>query len=256
MYKARSPLLVCAALIRAFMVFISIAAIAWVVDVIPKFWTETAFKEVAANIIAGETYRPELIDSLNMRLEKKRLRPSMFSQAAIIRLSLVEHTIDTGEHQNLDRKLDALNESVVQALTSEPTDPFQWLIYFWLKNYRYGFKADYLDYLKMSYVLGPYEAWIALRRNRLALAIFPNLPADIAEFATSEFVGLVRSRFISAAADIVAGAGWPVRHILFARLKDIPEQDRRSLARNLYYDKKLDDVGVPGIDLRERRPWR
>ena len=55
-----------------------------------------------------------------------------------------------------------------------------------------------LTLLRMSYWSGPNEAWIAVRRNSLALGVFPSLPGDLAEQALSEFVGLVRSGLYSA----------------------------------------------------------
>jgi hypothetical protein len=107
----------------------------------------------------------------------------------------------------------------------------------------------------MSYELGRYEGWIALKRNRLALAIFPSLPGDLAELAVSEFVALVRSGLYAEAADIVAGPGKMLRGALFSRLKDLSDSQRREFAKVLYV-ADLSDVPIPGYAPPPPRPWR
>ena len=136
-----------------------------------------------------------------------------------------------------------------------PSDPYQWLVLFWLNNTRSGFKSEHLHYLQTSYALGPQEGWIAIKRNRLTLAVFPSLSADLKEMAISEFVGLVRSQLYAEAVDILAGPGWQTRLILLGRLKELKEPDRRTLAK-LLDDRNLDDVPVPGTEQQPRRAWQ
>jgi hypothetical protein len=107
-------------------------------------------------------------------------------------------------------------------------------------------RPDNLLFLRMSYDLGPYEGWIAIKRNRVALAAFAALTSDLAERAISEFVGLVRWGLISEAADIAAGTAPPLRRVLFARLKDLSYEQRRVFASTIYR-REIDDVPVPGI---------
>ena len=86
----------------------------------------------------------------------------------------------------------------------------------------------------MSYDIGRYEGWIAIKRNRLALAYYPAMPSDLAEIAISEFVGLVRWGFAREAANIAAGPGRSHRSILFSRLKDLKVEQRRPFAQVMY----------------------
>jgi hypothetical protein len=234
------------------------AAIGWTITVMPKFWLEATVDQAAAHIIAGESYKPGVMKALIVDLDHNRgsaLRSSALSKAAIIRLRSVEDAITAGDQQFIDESLNTLGQSVNDALTNAPSDPYQWLVLFWLANTRNGFKLEHLRYLQMSYATGPNEGWIAIKRNPVALAIFPALSADLAEASITEFIGLVRSRLYTEASNIIAGPAWPIRHILLARLKDLTETDRRTFAKVLY-ERGLDDVPVPGIEPRPARPWR
>jgi hypothetical protein len=245
-------------LARLFMLAVGAAAIGWTIAVMPQFRASTPIANVAAHIIAGETYKPDVLQAFADGLDNSRtaaLRSSDLSKAAIIRLRQVENAIAIGDRQVIDARFAALGHAIDAALMNAPYDPFLWLVLFSLDNNRSGFSPAHLRYLQMSYALGPNEGWIAVKRNRIALAVFSALPPDLADAATSEFVGLVRSHFYSEAADIVAGPARPIRALLFARLKDVKEADRQALSK-LLYDRGLDDIPVPGIAPLPQRPWR
>jgi hypothetical protein len=140
-------------------------------------------------------------------------------------------------------------------LTSAPADPFLWLTLFWLSNTRNGFAPEHLRYLEMSYLLGPNEGWIALKRNRFTLSVASVVPGDLVEKSVSEFVSLVRSGFYEQASQALIGPGWSLRDTLLGRLRDVNEAARRDFARNLR-DMGIDDVVVPEVEARGKRPWR
>jgi len=131
-------------------------------------------------------------------------------------------------------------------LQNAPDDPLLWLVWFWLDASRNGLRPESLPFLQMSYDLGPYEGWIAVKRNRVALAAFPALTSELAERAISEFVGLVRWGLIPEAVDIAAETAPALRRVLFARLKDLSYEQRRIFASAIY-GREIDDVQVPGI---------
>lgn len=116
---------------------------------------------------------------------------------------------------------------------------------FWLENTRNGFSADNFKYLRMPYELGPNEGWVSLKRNGLALALFEQLPPDVADMATDEFVRLLNNGFNREAVAIFTGPGWRIRNLLFPKLKKVGEGQREAFARTLYNDGY--DVDVPGV---------
>ena len=88
----------------------------------------------------------------------------------------------------------------------------------------------------------------------MALGVFQSLPNDLAEWALSEFVGLVRSGLYTDASNILAGPGWAIHEQLLGRLVQVGEADRRAFARAIA-SKDLDGVTVPGVEQRPSRPF-
>jgi hypothetical protein len=108
--------------------------------------------------------------------------------------------------------------------------------------------------LRMSYMFGPNEGWIAVRRNPLALAEFPSLPKPIAEQVLSEFAMMVRSGLYQDAANIIASVGRDLRELLLGGLDQVDETHRNDFAKVLEY-KKLDEVPIPGVRRQPARPF-
>jgi hypothetical protein len=224
-------------------------AVAWAFAVFPVFRSESVIVDVARAVIVGEAFKPDVLAAVEARTETEggaRLRSSVLAKAAAIRLRRAEDAIRTGNTEVTDQRLDSLARGVDETLQNAPDDPFIWLVRFWLDSTRNGLRSDNLPFLRMSYELGPYEGWIALKRERIALAAFAALPQDLAERAISEFVRLVKWGLVSEAAEIAAGPGLPLREILFPRLKDLSYDQRHAFA-NAVYGRELDDVPVPGI---------
>lgn len=95
---------------------------------------------------------------------------------------------------------------------------------------------------------------MALRRIRLSLAAYANLPPELAEHALQEFRELVASGFEIAAADILIDDAPALRQRLVDHVSALSDNNRRKLAENLTA-RKLFDVAVPGIERSEPRPW-
>jgi hypothetical protein len=242
---------------RVFIAAVAVAAMGWAIVATPRFWSGAAVGEIGTHVLAGESYKMDALNAISADLDERKtpLRPALLSKAAIIRLRFAEDSIGSSDKKTVDARLTSLNEAVDDALMNSPSDAFLWLIRSWLDNMRNGSASEQFRYLRISYELGPNEAWIALRRIRFALAIFSSLPPDLAESMASEFVGLVRSQLYGEVTDILAGPAWPNRHVLLARLKDLGETERRMVAKSLY-DRGLDDFTVPGVEPPSARPWR
>ncbi len=125
-------------------------------------------------------------------------RPAALRSAAIIRLRMVEAAASTGDHKHADEDLKSLGNVIRSSLSCLPADPFLWLVLYWVESTQNGIKPEYLNYLRMSYQLGPNEGWIALKRNPVAFANFALLPADLATDAINEFLGLINSELYRA----------------------------------------------------------
>jgi hypothetical protein len=132
------------------------------------------------------------------------------------------------------------------AIEQNPSRSFLWLAYYWFRKMGSGESLPDPKPLKLSYLLGPNEAWVAVRRNPIALSVFRSLPDEVASQTIAEFAGLVRSGLHQDAADILAGPGWPFQEKLLGALANLHEGDRRWFAKVLKA-KDLDVVVVPGV---------
>ena len=255
---AGSPVRLGVVLARLLVGAFAMGAIVWAVFVTPIFWSNEGIAQAAAHIIAGEIYNPETMDALNASFEHTHgsvFRSSISNKGAIIQLRSAENAIAAGDQKTIDEKLTTLDRSVNDALSDGPSDPYLWLVRFWLSNKRDGFTAEHLRYLQLSYDLGPQEGWIAVKRNRLALGLYPVLSDKLKTAALSEFVGLTRSQLGGEAADIMIGTSPVVREALLVRLAQLGQSDREAFAKVLY-SKGAFDIAVPGVALAPDRPWR
>jgi hypothetical protein len=242
---------------RIFVAMFGICAIAWALSVIPVYRKDAPLADAAQRILSGDRFNAAQLSAMKRQLDAAPARPlqaSALNGAVVIRLLLLEDALKAGRRQPSAPDLVELQMLVSAALAQSPTSSFMWLTDLWLKHLRGEFANDDLNLLRMSYWAGPNEGWIAVRRNPLALGIFPSLPTELAEQALSEFVGLVRSGFYTEASNILAGPGWAIHEQLLSRLVQVDEADRRRFARTLAA-KDLDGATVPGLEERPSRPF-
>jgi hypothetical protein len=236
---------------------LGLAAIVWGGATLPVGWGQNSLERIADRILDRDLFQPgallPLLPGVEAAEQMAYCRPRALRSAAFVRLRLAEDAITAGRRQNIDDQLSSLQDSVRRSLACLPADAFLWTVLAWVEGAREGFRSDQLQYLRMSYLLGPNEGWIAVRRNRFALSIYEQLPADLADAATIEFAHMLDSWFYWETIGIFTGPGWPVRDKLLAHLKDVPQHQREAFAKALYTQGY--DVAVPGISPRDRRPW-
>jgi hypothetical protein len=245
------------ALARMFTLALGLSAVAWGDATFSTFWSQISIESTANAIIDRDTFKPRSLDSLLPvvdQIEKADYcQPEALHNAAIIRLRLADDAIANAERNAIDIRLGALQGAIGRSLACVPSDPFLWMTLAWLDQMRQGFRPEQLTYLRRSYQLGPYEGWIADRRNRQALSIFDHLPPDLAEDVVREFAGMARSEFYSDVISILTGPGWPIHDRLLASLKDIGVRQREELARELHLAGY--NIAVHGVAPNAQRPW-
>lgn len=243
-------------ILRVGLVGIGAAAIIWSALAFPTFWAEASIDHVAAHIIMGEKFRSEVLKALDAEASlSARSSPSparWLRSVAVIKLRRAELALESGNQTDIQVAFASLDQSIQRTLLNAPSESFLWLTLFWSQNTSEGFRLDHLDFLKMSYLCGAHEGWVAARRNRFAIALFPQLSRSLAVAALTEFRELVASDYINEAAQILVGPGWRIRDQLLDELMQVPEYERQSLA-NKVYDLGY-DVTVPGIEPRRDRP--
>ena len=142
-----------------------------------------------------------------------------------------------------------------KALTCAPTDSFLWLTLFWLDAVKHGLEQNNANYLRLSYALGPNEAWIAMWRIRLAFQLFEKLPPDLSADAIDEFIMLVNTgQLYWQTAGMFRDVSPVIQNSIVEKLKTLNVSFRRAFARTLH-DRGV-DVTIPGVETPDVRPWR
>jgi hypothetical protein len=223
----------CGALARLFLLILGCLAVAWGLFALPVFWREASLEYAARRIIRGEAYDLEVlkrqIPVIEMAENAAVCRSAALWSAAVVRLRLVEQSLRDAAGKPAD--LGSLVNSIRHSLSCSPAEPFLWLVLYWAQNVQNGFRPEYLQYLRMSYRLGPYEGWIALKRNPVAFADFERLPADLAQAAVNEFAAILRNGFHREAAEIFSGPAWQVRDVVLPYLGTLSHRERDAFAR-------------------------
>jgi hypothetical protein len=232
-------------------------ALAWAYFSVPLFWRQSPVENTAKYIIAEDSFKLESLTGIKaIFLELERTwtgSASLLRAGAILNLRLLEQTIARGDQERLDSLMSETDEMTRKSLIKAPAEPFLWTVLFWLENTRSGFNPAHLQYLKMSYSVGPNEGWVAAKRNRFSLAMFPVLTPDIIDNSMREFARLIGSNYYSVAADILEGPGWPIREKLMSGLRGVDEINRQTFAKLLY--RRGFDLAVPGVERPDWRPW-
>jgi hypothetical protein len=246
------------ALTRIALILVGSAALAWAAMVAPVVWQQSRLDQMADRLMRGMAFNPERLRALVPDADAVEQRasptPKGLRSAAMVRLALVEQDFGSGDRENMDADLAALDAAVTRALSQSPADAFLWLAAFWGKSLNGAPDDANLALLRMSYETGPREGWIAIRRNRIALALYPRLTPDIKGNVVQEFAALVSSGLYDDAASILVGPGWPLHERLLERLTSVDYSDRQRFAALLAREGY--EVPVPGIEVAPQRPWR
>lgn len=239
---------------------IGVAALVWAALVFPDLWRQASIGPAANRILVGDAFSPPALETLAQSADAIGARTECFPPAlrsvAIIRLRRAETALADGQRAAIDTRMADARDTIRHSLSCAPADPFLWFAAFWLENNLTGFRPENVALLRMSYRLGPNEGWIALRRNRIALVLYDQLPADLQQDAIHEYLRLLQSNFITDAVDIFLGQGRAIQDKLLAQLETV-SVDRREffalLARGRGYEGEIPGVPVRGPPGSPRR---
>jgi hypothetical protein len=237
---------------------LGLAAVGWGSFVAPAVWRQASAAPLGPKIVAGERFKSGILEDYIERAKPDGpegiCQPVALRTLGLVRLRLAEEAITAGDRRSIDQTQSAAEAALRLSLACTPTDAFLWFGLFWLQNSERGLQDDNFRTLRMSYRVGPNEGWLSLRRNRIAIALYPGLSNDLKQAASDEFVQLVKSDLITEAADILAGPGRPVSSLLLARLQGVDQKKLRFLAM-LLAAKGIDDP-IPGLETSSKYPWQ
>ena len=240
---------------RCFLSILGAFAIWWGSTGFSIFWQQSSLERLAYRILDGQSFKePILAQQLPIieNIEKAAwCQPAALRSAAIIRLRMFEAGRPVGNDKHAD-DLRSLGNAIRRSLSCLPADPFLWLVLYGVESTQNATRPENLNYLRMSYQLGPNEGWIIVRRNPVAFVNFAALPADIAADAINEFLALVKSDMYQEAMEIFSGPAWQARDTILPHLATLPRRNREVFAR-VASDRGL-GLAIPGIESPKTRP--
>jgi hypothetical protein len=214
--------------IRCAICFFGAGAIVWSVSSIPTLIRSDRLIRVAEALRKGEEFGPSEI-RLAQQIGDASVTGSARIGLVLISLASFERALRLNDFSGANREYEILQRSLIRCLDQAPTDPFVWLVMFSLSRNAPSGPVD--DYLVMSYSLGPYEGWIAERRNVIALQDFVLHRSDVAKLTVREFISLANSNLSTRAATIFTESSFFVQSLLRQHFEEIPEPQRRSFLK-------------------------
>lgn len=231
---------------------------AWALSVGPRELEAAPLRLAVTQILDEVSFKTEVL-AQNLphieRLEKgATCQDDTWRISASLRLELLERTLAAGDLDAADGMLPAVTDRIRRLLSCSPEEPLFWLALLWADTARYGFHPERHRYLDMSYAYGPFEGWIIMKRFPITIAIKARLPSSLQRAAIDEFATFGRSEgYDEQAAELFFGVDEPTREAIVPRLATGPALTRWRFAKRVY-SLGL-DVKVPGVELREPRPW-
>jgi hypothetical protein len=227
--------------LRASGMLVGLMGVAWGVSQFSVLRQQSTIQKIADRILLGERYKYEILlkqASLVAPTQRPQLcRPLTVRSAAVIRLRLAEISVSASLEPGPVRTNLAV-DAVQNSLTCSPADSF-----FWLALYALEPSAP-LNYLTISYRLGPNEGWIALKRNPVAFANFDELPENLRRMVVQEFLRIVEMDTIDDAMKIFVGPAWDNRELILSQMDQVPLRQLQKFQEAL--TSAGYDVLVPG----------
>lgn len=244
--------------VRIVVCAVGVVAVTWGLFFLPLFWQQGPLNRVASQVRQGHLFKGQALLGEASRVEaveqKSFCNPAELRNLVVLHVAILNGASAVADRMPLDAEQAAVDAAAREALSCEPSNSFAWLVLFWIDASKYGVNTKNVRYLHMSYALGPNEGWIALWRNRLAIAVFQQLPSELEDMAVVEFVKLVETGGMYAeAASVYGSAASEVQSRIIAQLKTAKATPRQVFAATLY-DKGF-DVDIPGFE-KPVRPWR
>lgn len=254
---ARSRSNQAARLVRASLLLLGFATVLWFSVALSSIRSVAIVRDATARILSDDRLKPGAISKVAAQIAdqaKLKVKPSESVRGeALILLRAAEE--DTGKRppDEVDQQVKIAEEKIKSSLSVNPTDAFLWLMLYSTTISRDGLDSHKIRYLDQSYIIAPFEGWIALRRNRVGLAVFQILAETTRKRVVSEFAALIDSNFVEDAVINFESVNWAERERLLSSLERVNRISRESFAKKL--SRNGVKASVPGVQMHAR-PWQ
>lgn len=240
-------------------VALSLGGLAWSQAAMPGSMPAISLSQAARYILLDETYPTAYLAALAAGVDEMAATASCHSEQLqsllVVRLKLAETTLFGADYSLFQPRMNAIAKTSSALLECVPQNSLAWLSLYWSTIHAEGISDRVLGYLANSYRAGPREAWIAIRRNPLAVSVIHRLEPHVQEAVLREWTELVQGALFDSAALALRRADLNTRERLLDRGKDaVKPVNWRLFARRL--DRLDIDIALPNIEENRLRPWR
>lgn len=236
------------------------ATVVWLFSAtgIKRFDSGLFLRPVAARMMAGQPYDPDIISAMEADMSVVLTDPVCDYQAlqdlAVVRAAFAEVAFQGEDADLADRRLTAATEAARASLACSPGSARAWTILAWVEYIRNEDSPLLRTYLRKSHDSGPFEGWALVRRMEILLALYPAL--DAAELANLKqainwMITLQMSEFIG---EHYVSAKPEQRRLLRDMLAAAPERTQKKAAEVIRSGG--DDIDLPLIEPLGSRPWK
>jgi len=229
------------------LLFLGFMGLLWVSTSSRTLILAVSAREITRSTLAGDGFRPETLKLALMGIEdqvdKVPIRADIRRAVALIHFAMLDAT-QPDRLNEVDPVL--IQDTIRLSLMQSPTDSYLWFLLYSVANLESGFDKGSLKFLYQSYKLAPTEGWIAMRRNKRALAVLLELDKQTQEKVISEFAAMIGSEFFEQATQNLTGVGWAHKERLLESLRQVDAAAREMFAKRLvYFGVK---ATVPGVN--------
>lgn len=244
-------------MLRLFLIVVSATGVLWSISLLPDLWLERGAREIGLRLVSGDVFRrgdlQEMLSRTRSHVGASPAHAEVERVNAIMLLRLAELEMNDGSSEAAEQKFRTAENAVRASLALNPEDSFAWLLLYLVHNITSGYGSENLRLLQESYEAGPREGWVAVSRNRRALAVLSLFDEPTGRAIVAEFAGLVDAGFAEEAQASLTGTGWVYRERLLASLEQVELPAREAFAKVLATRGIV--AHVPGITMSDR-PWQ
>jgi hypothetical protein len=218
---------------RVFTLAIGCVGLVWGIFALPHSEASDEFRDLESRLLHFETFsRTALTRTLESQASQSSSACDTHSQRAmmLMEMPLAETALRSGAAGEFDQHIQSLEGRARRILGCAPRESFVWLLAFDLELLHGRLNEHAFDLLAMSYETSPNEAWIAIRRNRVAMPRLLSAPEPLRQRILFEFQQLVRNGFVDNAARTYATASASIRPLLQTQIEQLDPHQQKLFA--------------------------
>ncbi|MFG1357540.1 hypothetical protein [Xanthobacter pseudotagetidis] len=213
---------------------------------------------MAQALIEGQVYSETDLLEIDRIMRTRRADnlcvPLDLRSEIMVRLALVEGQIRFGDAVAADRDLSATEQAIHRALACDPNMSMAWIALAWAEFARNDLTPRAADFIRMSMVTGPNEAFSVVRRVQLLLDALPKMtdPA-LRDLLAAEVRVLMQAQLNSVLAFNFVRVEDPERKFLEEIFATGSEAQQAGIAAEIW--RSGENIDLPLAPARGARPW-